>query len=86
MPERVAAVATAVAASIVVIAIAILPFLTPAWVSFEQGRTHAASLTGYTEADLTQFFSGLSLTVPTVTSVGVDGATNAPTGPSAHPA
>ncbi len=52
MPERLAAVATAVAASIVVIAIAILPFLTPAWVSFEQGRTHAASLTGYSQADL----------------------------------
>jgi integral membrane protein (TIGR01906 family) len=52
LPERVAALATAVAASIVVIAIAILPFLTPAWVSFEQGRTHAASLAGYTEADL----------------------------------
>ena len=52
MPERLAAVATAVAASIVVIAIAILPFLTPAWVSFEQGRTHAASLAGYSEADL----------------------------------
>jgi len=50
--ERIAAVATAVAASIVVIAIAILPFLTPAWVSFEQGRTHAASLSGYSEADL----------------------------------
>jgi integral membrane protein (TIGR01906 family) len=52
VPERLAAVATAVAASIVVIAIAILPFLTPVWVSFEQGRTHAASLTGYSEADL----------------------------------
>ncbi len=52
LPERLAAIATAVAASIVVIAIAILPFLTPAWVSFEQGRTHAASLAGYSEADL----------------------------------
>ena len=52
MPERLAAVATAIAASIVVIAIAILPFLTPAWVSFEQGRTHAASLAHYSEADL----------------------------------
>lgn len=51
-PERLAAVATGVAASIVVIAIAILPFLTPAWVSFEQGRTHAASLTGYSDAQL----------------------------------
>ena len=53
VPERIAALTTGVAASIVVIAIAILPFLTPAWVSFEQGRTHAASLVGYSEADLT---------------------------------
>ena len=51
-PERIAAIATAAAASIVVIALAILPFLTPAWVSFEQGRTHATTLTGYSEADL----------------------------------
>ena len=28
---------------VVVIAIAILPFLTPAWVSFEQGRAQAAA-------------------------------------------
>ncbi len=52
VPEWLAAVATAVAASIVVIAIAILPFLTPAWVSFEQGRTHAAALAGLTDAEL----------------------------------
>jgi integral membrane protein (TIGR01906 family) len=52
LPERLAALATAVAAAVVVIAIAILPFLTPAWVSFEQGRTHAAELTGYTPAQL----------------------------------
>jgi integral membrane protein (TIGR01906 family) len=52
VPERLAAVATGVAASIVVVAIAILPFLTPAWVSFEQGRTHAASLAGYSDAQL----------------------------------
>jgi integral membrane protein (TIGR01906 family) len=52
VPERGAAVATGVAASIVVIAIAILPFLTPAWVSFEQGRTHAAGLTGFTDDEL----------------------------------
>lgn len=51
-PERLAAIATAVAAAIVVIAISILPFLTPAWVGFEQGRTHAASLAGYTDAEL----------------------------------
>jgi integral membrane protein (TIGR01906 family) len=52
VPERLAAVATAVAASIVVIAIAILPFLTPAWVSFEQGRAQAAEWTGFTDSEL----------------------------------
>ncbi len=36
---------------------------------------------GYTEADLTTFFGGLGITTPpTVISVGVDGATNAPVG------
>ena len=52
VPERLAAIATGIAASIVVIAIAILPFLTPAWVGFEQGRTNAAGLTGFDEANL----------------------------------
>jgi len=52
IPERLAALATALAAAVVLIAIAILPFLTPAWVSFEQGRTGAAALTGYTPAEL----------------------------------
>jgi integral membrane protein (TIGR01906 family) len=52
VPERLAAIATAIAVSIVVIAIAILPFLTPAWISFEQGRTNAAALAGFSEADL----------------------------------
>lgn len=52
LPERAAAVATAVAAAIVVIAIAILPFLSPTWIAFEQGRTDAAALSGYSEPDL----------------------------------
>jgi integral membrane protein (TIGR01906 family) len=52
LPERIAAIATGLAAAIVVVAIAILPFLTPAWVGFEQGRTNATGLTGYSEADL----------------------------------
>ncbi len=50
--ERIAAFVTGLAAAVVVIALAILPFLTPAWVSFEQGRTHATELTGYTPAEL----------------------------------
>jgi integral membrane protein (TIGR01906 family) len=52
LPERLAAFGTAAAAAVVVIAIAILPFLSPAWVAFEQGRTGAAALSGYSEADL----------------------------------
>jgi integral membrane protein (TIGR01906 family) len=42
----------AVATSIVILALAIVPFLTPAWVSFEQGRADAAEWTGYAPADL----------------------------------
>lgn len=52
LPERLAALATALAAAVVLVAIAILPFLTPTWVSFEQGRTHAADLTGFAPAQL----------------------------------
>jgi kumamolisin len=35
---------------------------------------------GYTQADLTTYFSGLGLSVPPVTAVGVDGASNSPGG------
>ena len=52
LAERLAGLATAVATAIVIVAIAILPFLTPAWVAFEQGRTGAAELTGYTTSEL----------------------------------
>ncbi len=41
-----------IAAALVIVAIAILPFLTPAWVGFEQGRAQAAAWTGYSEGDL----------------------------------
>lgn len=50
--ERLAAIATGAAAAIVVIALCVVPFLSPAWIGFEQDRTHAASLAGYSEADL----------------------------------
>jgi integral membrane protein (TIGR01906 family) len=50
--ERVAGVLTAIATAFVITAIAIVPFLSPAWVSFEQGRTGAEQLTGYTTAEL----------------------------------
>jgi integral membrane protein (TIGR01906 family) len=52
LPQRLAGLATAIATAIVILAISIVPFLTPAWVSFEQGRTGAAELTGYSTADL----------------------------------
>ncbi len=46
------ATATGLCAAIVVIAIAILPFLTPAWFSFEQGRAQSAAWTGYDQTQL----------------------------------
>ncbi len=52
LPERVAGLLTAIATAAVITAIAIVPFLSPAWVSFEQGRTGAEQLTGYTTAEL----------------------------------
>jgi integral membrane protein (TIGR01906 family) len=42
----------AVAAAIVLIAVAIVPLLTPSWVAFEQGRAEAAAWTGYTTTQL----------------------------------
>jgi integral membrane protein (TIGR01906 family) len=52
LPERLAAAATGLAAAIVVIAISILPFLTPAWVSFEQERAQAGLWTGFDRTEL----------------------------------
>ena len=52
LPTRIAGVATAIATAIVITAVAIMPFLSPAWVAFEQGRAEAAAWTGYTPADL----------------------------------
>lgn len=39
-------------AAIVILALTILPFLTPAWVGFEQGRAQSAAWTGFSPADL----------------------------------
>jgi integral membrane protein (TIGR01906 family) len=51
-PQRIAGVLTAIATVIVIIAISILPFLSPPWVSFEQGRAQAQAWTGYSAAEL----------------------------------
>jgi integral membrane protein (TIGR01906 family) len=45
-------VAVALLTAILVVAVALLPFLTPAWFAFEQGRADAAAWTGYAPDDL----------------------------------
>jgi integral membrane protein (TIGR01906 family) len=50
--SRIAAFVTAVATALVIVAISIVPFLSPQWVRFEQGRAEAAAWTGFTEPDL----------------------------------
>jgi integral membrane protein (TIGR01906 family) len=42
----------AAAAAILILGVSILPFLTPAWVAFDQDRAQAAAWTGYSEPDL----------------------------------
>ncbi len=49
---RLASIAVGLATAIVIVAVAIVPFLTPAWVGFEQGRAQAQAWTGYGAADL----------------------------------
>lgn len=50
--ERLAGILTAIATAVVITAVSIVPFLSPAWVSFEQGRAQAEAWTGYTTAEL----------------------------------
>jgi integral membrane protein (TIGR01906 family) len=47
-----AALVTGVATVLVVVAVAILPFLNPMWVGFAQDRAEAAAWTGFAPADL----------------------------------
>lgn len=47
-----AALATGLASTLVIVAISILPFLNPVWVGFEQGRSQATAWTGFTPAQL----------------------------------
>ena len=47
-----ATVLTAAATAIVIVAVAVVPFLSPQWVAFGQGRAEAAAWTGFSEADL----------------------------------
>jgi integral membrane protein (TIGR01906 family) len=51
---RLASVAIGLAVAILIVTVAIVPFLTPAWVAFEQGRSGAQAWTGYSAAELQQ--------------------------------
>jgi integral membrane protein (TIGR01906 family) len=50
--RRIAAALTAVATALVIVAVSILPFLSPQWVSFEQGRAQADLWTGFTPGEV----------------------------------
>lgn len=52
VPRRFAAILTALATAVVIVAVAILPFLTPAWVDFDQGWAGAIGYTGFTRDEL----------------------------------
>ena len=49
---RAASILTGLATAIVIVALAVLPFLSPQWVAFEQGRSQAAAWTGFTTEEL----------------------------------
>jgi integral membrane protein (TIGR01906 family) len=49
---RVADILVGLAVTVVIVALAIVPFLTPAWVGFEQDRAQAAAWTGFTSDEL----------------------------------
>jgi integral membrane protein (TIGR01906 family) len=48
----VAPIAIGIATAIVIVAVAIVPFLTPQWEAFEQGRANASAWTGFTTEQL----------------------------------
>ena len=50
--SRIAAILTALSSAIVIVAVSILPFLTPAWIDFDQGWTGALGYTGYSHDEL----------------------------------
>jgi integral membrane protein (TIGR01906 family) len=52
--EAVLSIVVAVATMVVIAGVSVALFLTPTWVGFEQGRSGAAALTGYTAAEVDQ--------------------------------
>jgi integral membrane protein (TIGR01906 family) len=49
---RLGIVAVALATALVVVAVAVGPYVSSGWVAFEQGRSGSAALTGWSDADL----------------------------------
>ncbi len=49
---RATSIAIGIATAVVIVTIAIIPFLTPQWVAFEQGRADATGWTGFTTEQL----------------------------------
>ena len=49
---RAASILVGLATAIVIVTAAVLPFLSPQWVAFEQGRANASGWTGYTTDEL----------------------------------
>ncbi len=54
LPEQFAAVIAAVATPCVVVAVAVLFFLNPIWVGFDQNRSDVTGLTGYSSTQVSQ--------------------------------
>ena len=52
IPDPVASVVIGIATAVVIVTAVVLPFLTPQWVAFEQGRANATAWTGYTTDEL----------------------------------
>ena len=52
LAQRIAAVITAIATPCVIIGAAVLLFLNPVWIGFEQDRSDVARITGYTPAEV----------------------------------
>lgn len=50
--SRLGVAAVAISSAFVIVAAAVVPYLNPVWVAFEQGRSGAAALTGFSDADL----------------------------------
>ena len=50
--QWIAAILTALATAVVIVAVAIVPFLTPPWVDFDQGWAGAMGYTGFTHDEL----------------------------------